>query len=223
MGWAGRGQRARSKFLPSPISYPIHKLLRTASDAQGRLAIWCHHLLEFDFEFQYSPGKEHHAADTMSRLRPPNSTFDMEPVDTDMPCFEVCSEAVTAGNRLASQAPGYEDPSPFLVHDLREIQHHCYPDGARSDDPSLDVDEFGIVGTVRSSGEFLPLLPESLLASALYEEVESYPEDYLRREDAPVLRRGTYKVLPGVEGKISLRLRPLTDFLFPELSNWRNS
>jgi hypothetical protein len=30
MGWAGRGRRACSKFLPSPISYPIHKLLRTA-------------------------------------------------------------------------------------------------------------------------------------------------------------------------------------------------
>ena len=30
MGWAGRGRRARSKFLPSPISYPIHKILRTA-------------------------------------------------------------------------------------------------------------------------------------------------------------------------------------------------
>jgi RNase H-like domain found in reverse transcriptase len=39
------------------------------SDAQGRLARWRLRLLEFDFEVEYSPGKEHHGADNMSRLQ----------------------------------------------------------------------------------------------------------------------------------------------------------
>jgi hypothetical protein len=33
------------------------------------LARWQLRLLEFDFEFLYSPGKEHQGADTISRLR----------------------------------------------------------------------------------------------------------------------------------------------------------
>jgi hypothetical protein len=33
------------------------------SDAHGRLARWRLRLLEFDFEVQYAPGKEHHGAD----------------------------------------------------------------------------------------------------------------------------------------------------------------
>jgi RNase H-like domain found in reverse transcriptase len=40
------------------------------AEAQGRLARRRLRLLEFDFEVQYAPGKEHHGADTLSRLRP---------------------------------------------------------------------------------------------------------------------------------------------------------
>jgi Integrase zinc binding domain len=96
----------------------------------------------------------------------------------------------------------FTDPSPFLIQDLRSIQHGWLPDGTRSYDHTTDVDEFGIVGNVLSSGEFLPLLPESLNKSAPFDEVDAYPDDYLRRENAPVLRRGIYKVSPRVEGEL---------------------
>ena len=38
------------------------------SDAQGRLARWRLRLAELDFQVEYSPGANHHAADAMSRL-----------------------------------------------------------------------------------------------------------------------------------------------------------
>jgi transposase InsO family protein len=172
------------------------------SDAQGRLARWRLRLLEFDFEVQYSPGKEHHAADTMSRLRSPDTSIPKEPVDTEIPCFAVRKDAVAAGDLLAKQVYLFTDPSPFLIQDLRAIQHGWFPDGIPSDDHTIDVDEFGIVGNVLSSGEFLPLLPKSLTKSAPFEEVVAYQDSCLRREDAPVLRRGIYKVTPRAEGEI---------------------
>ena len=57
------------------------------SDAQGRLARWRLRLLEFDFEVEYSPGKEHHGADTLSRL--PVEQPVSAPLDTEIPCFTV--------------------------------------------------------------------------------------------------------------------------------------
>jgi hypothetical protein len=59
------------------------------SDAQGRLARWRLRLLEFDFEVQYTPGRAHHGADTMSRLRPGEHSPCVadEPVEAEIPCF----------------------------------------------------------------------------------------------------------------------------------------
>mgnify|MGYP003551043187 FL=1 len=54
-------------FLIRTDHHSLRWVLNLA-DAQGRLARWRLRLLEFDFEVEYSPGKEHHAADVMSRL-----------------------------------------------------------------------------------------------------------------------------------------------------------
>jgi RNase H-like domain found in reverse transcriptase len=61
------------------------------SDAQGRLARWRLRLLELEYEVRYAPGKQHHGADLMSRLRPadPAQANPTEPIDTEMPCFTV--------------------------------------------------------------------------------------------------------------------------------------
>ena len=71
-----------------------HHALRwvlSLADAQGRLARWRLRLLEFDFEVQYSPGKAHYAADTLSRLEPADPVLSRPstPVDAEIPCFSV--------------------------------------------------------------------------------------------------------------------------------------
>jgi transposase InsO family protein len=72
------------RFLVRTDHHSLRWVLNLA-DAQGRLARWRLRLLEFDFEVEYAPGKEHHAADTMSRLLPPARTE--PPLDTAIPCF----------------------------------------------------------------------------------------------------------------------------------------
>jgi RNase H-like domain found in reverse transcriptase len=61
------------------------------ADAQGRLSRWRLRLLDFDFEVQYAPDKEHNGADTLSRLRPSDRSLAEPPtaVDTEIPCFGV--------------------------------------------------------------------------------------------------------------------------------------
>jgi hypothetical protein len=59
------------------------------ADAHGRLARWRLHLLEFDFYVAYSPGKDHHAANTLSRLSPSPLLVPELPLDTEIPCFIV--------------------------------------------------------------------------------------------------------------------------------------
>ena len=78
------------------------------ADAQGRLARWRLRLLEFDFEVQYAPGKEHHGADTLSRLRPSDPSL-AEPataVDTEIPCFEVSRPTFQFLPQLSSSTLG---------------------------------------------------------------------------------------------------------------------
>jgi hypothetical protein len=67
------------------------------SNEQGHLARWRLRLLEFDFEVEYSPGKEHNGADTMYRL-PTSPQSEINPdipvpaIDTEIPCFSVTDE-----------------------------------------------------------------------------------------------------------------------------------
>jgi hypothetical protein len=98
------------------------------ADAQSRIARWRLRFLEFDFEVEYSPGKEHHAADVMSRLSPSlraEETMGLMPVplepvtDTSeilpddlygVPCFPLLD---------ASDPP---DPNLVSVGDVRAFQ-----------------------------------------------------------------------------------------------------
>jgi RNase H-like domain found in reverse transcriptase/Reverse transcriptase (RNA-dependent DNA polymerase)/Integrase zinc binding domain/Integrase core domain/Chromo (CHRromatin Organisation MOdifier) domain/Retroviral aspartyl protease len=125
------------------------------SDAQGRLARWRLRLLEFDFEVQYSPGRAHYGADTMSRLQSTDEEISIatKSVDTDIPCFTLEKE---------------REPSIFQVEDVRRLQeedtasrHLTRHVGA---DPTVDHDNFGLVGRLLPSGEFQLSLPPPLLA-----------------------------------------------------------
>ncbi len=50
-------------------------------------------LLEYDFEVQYRPGHQHHAADLISRL--PSDGQDSDPIDHSIPCMDAaCIHAV---------------------------------------------------------------------------------------------------------------------------------
>jgi hypothetical protein len=77
-----------------------HHLLRWVLNlygAQGRLARWRIRLLEFDFEVEHCPRKEHNGADTMTRLSPspqPEVIPDVSAaaIDADIPCFSVTDE-----------------------------------------------------------------------------------------------------------------------------------
>jgi hypothetical protein len=70
------------KFLIRTDHHSLRWVLNL-SDAQGRLARWRLRLLEFDFEVEYSPGKEHKVADPMSRL--PTSPQPEESPDIPVP------------------------------------------------------------------------------------------------------------------------------------------
>jgi RNase H-like domain found in reverse transcriptase len=57
------------KFITWTAHHSLQWVLNL-SGAQWRIARWRLRLLKFDFKVQYSPGREHHEAVTMSRLRP---------------------------------------------------------------------------------------------------------------------------------------------------------
>jgi RNase H-like domain found in reverse transcriptase len=76
------------KFIIRTDHHSLRWVLNLA-DAQGRLARWRFRLLEFDFEVQYAPGRGHHGADTMSRLRAEDAEPVDGPVDAEIPCFMV--------------------------------------------------------------------------------------------------------------------------------------
>jgi RNase H-like domain found in reverse transcriptase len=71
------------RFLIRTDHHSLRWVLNLA-DAQGRLARWRLSLLEFDFEVEYFPGKEHHAVEVMSRL-PPSRPFWAEETMGPMP------------------------------------------------------------------------------------------------------------------------------------------
>jgi RNase H-like domain found in reverse transcriptase len=108
-----------------------HHFLRwvlNLADAQGRLARWRLRLLEFDLEVEYSPRKEHHAADVMSRLSPsPRSEETKGPIPVPL-------GSVTDNNALHSDdlygvpcfplldASDPPDPNLVSVVDVRAFQ-----------------------------------------------------------------------------------------------------
>jgi hypothetical protein len=145
------------------------------SDAQGRLARWRLRLLEFDFEVKFSPGKEHHGADTMSRLQ---TEPEVQPLlDTEIPYFTV---------------EDVEDPGLTSVEDPIEFQH-MDPTCRQLFDSliiscAVDYDSHGVIGNVLPSGEFLICRPPTLTTSALdVTELVSIP-DMKVREDGQQLR-----------------------------------
>ena len=150
------------------------------ADAQGRLARWRLRLLEFDFEVAYYPGKDHHAADTLSRLPPPLLFAPEVPLDTEIPCFNVEDDS---------------DPGLLEVEDLIEsqrIDQKCLD--ARDELTTftgIDYDYHGLLGNILPSGEFQVLFPASCPMEAnvaLFAELP-FP-DSLARGDARRLRRG---------------------------------
>ena len=68
---------------------PLQWILNLA-DAAGRLARWRLRLLEYEFDVQYNPGREHHLADGMSRL--PTGGGDVAEIDDEIPCFAVVED-----------------------------------------------------------------------------------------------------------------------------------
>jgi transposase InsO family protein len=157
------------------------------ADAQGRLARWRLRLLEFDYEVHYAPGKGHHGADTMSRLKPEDFAPSVKPVATEIPCFAV---------------PDTADPEPIHIELFRQLQaedtscrqlHHSMPYH-----PSIDLDETGVLGRVLPSGEFQVQIPHTLQSSTpvtILADPNDFHEDpkLSAREDAHVLRREEYK------------------------------
>jgi hypothetical protein len=171
------------------------------ADAQGRLARWRLRLQEFDYEVLYLPGKAHHAADTMSRLKP-SSVEDApsEPVDTEIPCFAVDKYPHAASTELETiWGPVDDDGDPVAIT-LEELRDRQKGDqmcealtllwGAL---PGLDYDPNGILGNVLPTGEFQIVIPAPVPPGPLtvvYELSLSEGQTHPHGGDAMVLRGG---------------------------------
>jgi hypothetical protein len=163
------------RFIIRTDHHSLRWVLNLA-DAQGRLARWRLRLLEFDYEVQYSPGRSHHGADSMSRLKPADATPSEKPVDTEIPCFTVQSEdepELVTLDRLRDLQE--EDPDcQFLTHFL-------------SSDSSVEVDAAGVLGKLLPSGEFQIQIPRTLQDS-LPVTLVTNPSDFSKRRDFPISR-----------------------------------
>lgn len=189
------------------------------ADAQGRLARWRLRLLEFDFEVQYAPGKEHHGADTLSRLRPSDPSL-AEPataVDTEIPCFEVSRPTFQFPPPVVEFYIGqHETPTPVLLEEFLVLQTDdlaCRQLAAQHT-PDVDQNLDGVIGFVLPDGEFRVQLPASLQAQIPITIVEEPPLPISRpprlRGDTSVLRRG---VLAGI--RYDFPPRGLADLVSP--------
>ena len=182
------------RFLIRTDHHSLRWVLNLA-DAQGRLARWRLRLLEFDFEVEYSPGKEHHAADVMSRLSPsPLAEETMGPMP--VPLRPVTDTGATCPDDLygvpcfpllhASDPP---DPNLVSVDDVRAFQLEHWADPLGEDlmlDTAIDLEDNGVAGTVLPNGEFSVLLPEPVHPVAITAAMDA-PEDTrdLGRGDCP--------------------------------------
>jgi RNase H-like domain found in reverse transcriptase len=96
-----------------------------SADAQGRLSRWRLPLLEFDFEVQYTPDKEHHGADTLSYIRPSDPLL-AEPttaVDMEISCFEVSRPTLRSPSPVVEfQIGQHETPTPVLLEGFLSFQ-----------------------------------------------------------------------------------------------------
>jgi hypothetical protein len=166
------------KFLISTDHHSLRWVLKL-SDAHGRLTRWRLRLPEFDFEGEYSPGKEHHGADTMSRL-PTSPQPEVNPdipvpaIDTEIPCFSVTDE-----------------PAPILLtveyirDELQAEASYACLSSALASAWAVDFDNHGNVGLVLPSGEFQLILPTSITNNSTVSVVQEVPDPKsLARRDA---------------------------------------
>jgi hypothetical protein len=168
----------RTKFIIRTDHHSI-RLVLNFSDAQGRLARWRLHLLEFNYEVQYHPGALRHGVDMMSRLRSedPAIAEPTDEIDPDVPCFAPAHSPLVTGNEEL-HPPGKRDPS--LVHPYFLL-------GAQASDPScmhlrehlgahplIDVDHNRLLVVVLPSREFqlaIPPLPGIPLHVTIFHDV----------------------------------------------------
>jgi hypothetical protein len=167
------------------------RLVLNLSDAQGRLVRWRLRLLEFDFEVQYSPGKQHHAADTLSRLKPSDLEVSSPtgPVDTEIPCFSI-------------PIPNDSPPTLLLLENFCEQQAtdeaRCRLVEILDVSPTVDYESHGFIGHVLRSGEFQPLIP-ALIAKAIpitilqEQTIPHVDHSSSLRGDASLLRREVFR------------------------------
>jgi hypothetical protein len=140
------------------------------SDVQGRLSTRRLRLLEFGFEVEYSPGKENHVADTMSRLQTESEV--QPPLDTEIPCITVEDD---------------DDAGLTFIEDLIESQHTdstcrqlCNSFVISN---AVDYDSHGVIGQVFPSEEFQICVPPTLTMSALVVmELSSIPDMMVRKD-----------------------------------------
>jgi hypothetical protein len=127
------------------------------ADTQGRLARWRLRLLELDFEVQHAPDKEHHGADTLSRLRPSDTSF-AEPstaVDTEIACFEVSRPSLRYPPPVVKFQPGqHETPTPVLIKEFPSFQETdlACRQLAVQNTPDVDRNVDGVIGFVLPDG-----------------------------------------------------------------------
>jgi hypothetical protein len=182
------------RFLIRTDHHSLRWVLNLA-DAQGRLARWRLRLLEFYFEVEYSPGKEHHAADFMSRISPsPRAEETMGPMPVPLgpvtdngaihpddlygvPCFPLLH---------ACDPP---DPNLVPVDDVRAFQLEHWADPMEVDlmqETAIDLDDNGVSRILLPNGAFSVLLPDPAHPVTITAELDA-PEDTrdMGRGDCP--------------------------------------
>ncbi len=199
--------------LLRPYLEGIHFVVRTdhaalrwilnLSTSGKRLERWRLRLLEYDFEVQYRPGHQHHAADLMSRL--PSDGQDSDPIDHSIPCMDAaCIHAVeeSLADTDFSDAAEAEEPrtnqtptdsttalrrgqdtsaTPISLEEfIREqaVDMYCRslvsPEGMAAHRGLFDVDERGVlVRRAPLEGSVQIVVPESLRPRVLH--LNHYP------------------------------------------------
>jgi RNase H-like domain found in reverse transcriptase len=153
------------RFLVRTDHHSLRWVLNLA-DAQGRLARWRLRLLEFDLEVEYAPGKEHHAADTMSRLLPPACIE--PPLDTTIPCFATQRGTARAcrphRDYIVDVMPipdSANDPYLVSLDDFRDKKLTDPRYGRWASQHDVELDDHGILGHILPSKEWSAIQPSA--------------------------------------------------------------